>query len=305
MSGTKRPHYETLLTNIVVISVSLFTASLNLLVIVSISHFKQLHTSTNLLLLSLAVSDFFMGLFMSFQIDSCWFFGNLICSLCQYLIYIISSACVGNMVLISVDRYVAVCYPLHYSTKLTENRMKMCVCLCWTCSALYQGVYLKDNLQKPGRFNSCLGECVLYISYVAGLVDVVLSFILPITVIIALYIRVFVVAVSQARAVRSHITSVSLTQRSVKVSAKKSELKAARNLGVVIAVFLTCLCPFYCVSLTDQDTLFSAFAIYLYYLNSCLNPVIYAFFYSWFRKSVKLIITLKILQPDSSQTNVL
>ncbi|XP_026232578.1 trace amine-associated receptor 13c-like [Anabas testudineus] len=267
----------------------------------------QLHTPTNLLLLSLAFSDFFMGLLMCFQIDSCWFLGNFMCTLYQCLAYIISSVAVGTMVLISIDRYVAICHPLHYSTKFTEKRVKICVCLCWICSVIYQGLYLKDNLQQPGRFNSCVGECVIYINYIAGVVDVVLSFVVPITVIVVLYMRVFVVAVSQARAMRSHIAVVSL-QHSVKVTAMKSELKAARTLGVVVAVFLLCLCPYYCVSLTGQDTLLtasSAAVIYLYYLNSSLNPVIYAFLYPWFRKSIKLIITLKILQPDSCEANML
>ncbi|KAK2840303.1 hypothetical protein Q5P01_014043 [Channa striata] len=305
---TKRPHYQTMLINILLFSVSLLTTSLNLLVVISISHFKQLHSPTNLLLLSLAVSDFFMGLLMFFHIDGCWFLGNLVCNLYQYLAFIIGSVSVATMVLISVDRYVAICKPLRYSTEITQKRVKICISLCWICSIIYTGLYLKDNLKQPGRYISCFGECVIFINYIAGLADLVISFIVPISIIIVLYMRVFVVAVSQARAMRSHIAAVSL-QRSVKVLAKKSELKAARTLGVVVGVFLMCLCPYYIVSLTGQDTLLhassAAFVIYLYYFNSCLNPLIYAFLYPWFRKSIKLIVTLQILQPDSCEANML
>ncbi|XP_022596866.1 trace amine-associated receptor 13c-like [Seriola dumerili] len=303
---TKRPHFEAMLIYILVSSISPLTVTLNLLVIISISHFKQLHTSTNLLLLSLAVSDFFVGLHMFFQItatDDCWFLGDLMCVLYQYIAYIITSASVGNMVLISIDRYVAICDPLHYSTKVTQKRVKICVCLCWTGSIVLQSLNHKDTLKQPGRHNSCSGECILGITDIAGLTDLILTFIAPITVIVVLYMRVFVVAVSQARAMRSQVTAVTF------VTAKKSEIKAARALGVVVVVFLICLCPYYCVALTSQDNLMNTssatIVISLIYVNSCLNPIIYAFFYPWFRKSVRFIVILKILQPDSCDANIL
>ncbi|XP_039674268.1 trace amine-associated receptor 8a-like [Perca fluviatilis] len=304
-----RTHFEIILSYIILSSITLLTTTLNLLVIISISHFKQLHSPTNLLLLSLAVSDFFVGLLMFFQIeliDGCWFLGDLVCTLSYLLSCIITSASVGSMVLISIDRYVAICDPLHYSTKVTEKRVQVCVCLCWICSVIFQILVLKDNLKQPGRYNSCSGECVVVSDYIAGLVDLVVTFIGPVTVIIVLYMRVFVVAVSQARAMRSHIAAVTL-QGSVKVTAKSSEMKAARTLGVVIVVFLICLCPYYSVALTDNllNPVSAAFVICLYYFNSCLNPLIYSFFYPWFRKCLKLVVTFHILQPGSSETNIL
>ncbi|KAM9347762.1 trace amine-associated receptor 13c-like [Symphorus nematophorus] len=307
---TTHPHFVSILTYITLSSISLLTVTLNLLVIISISHFKQLCTPTNLLLLSLAVSDCFVGLIMFFQfvlsLDGCWFFGDLMCVVWCVLGYINSSASIGTMVLISVDRYVAICDPLHYSIKVTLKRVQICICLCWMCSVLCHSLLLKDNLKQPGRYNSCFGECVIVVDY--ALADLLLSFIGPVTVIVVLYMRVFVVAVSQARAMRSHIEAVT-RQCSVKAKAKKSEMKAARTLGVVVVVFLICMCPYFCIALAGQETLInasaSAFIVCLFFFNSCLNPLIYAFFYSWFRKCIIVIVTLKILQPDSCDTNIL
>uniref|UniRef100_A0A3Q3PY43 G-protein coupled receptors family 1 profile domain-containing protein n=1 Tax=Monopterus albus TaxID=43700 RepID=A0A3Q3PY43_MONAL len=304
-----RPHSDTMLIYIGMSSTDLLTASLNLLVIISISHFRKLHTPTNLLLLSLAVADFLVGLFVMplqiFLTEPCWFLGDLVCVLFYFLLSIILLASVVNMVLISVDRYVAICDPLRYPTKITQKRVQIFVLLCWICSVFYNFLLLYDNLKQPGRYNSCYGQCVINYN---GAVDVVLFFIIPITAIIILYMRVFVVAVSQARAMRSHIAAVTL-QRSVTATVKKSELKAARTLGVLVAVFLMCYCPSYCLTLSGYDIVMGSsintFIMFLVYFNSCLNPVIYAFFYPWFRKSVKLIITLEILQPNSCEANVL
>ncbi|XP_026232574.1 trace amine-associated receptor 13c-like [Anabas testudineus] len=295
-------HSVTLLTYTLLSFISVLTVTLNLLVIISISHFKQLHTPTNLLLLSLAVSDFFIGLLMLFQmmtISGCWLLGDLMCSLYYVMACISTSASIGNMVLISIDRYVAICYPLHYPSKVTQKRVQVCICLCWTCSALSNSLLQKDSLERPGRYTSCYGDCVFVVDYISGRVDLFLSLIGPVTIIVVLYMRVFLEAVTQARAMRSH---------TVTVSPKKSELKAARTLGVVIVVFLLCLCPYFSATLTGQDALFntsfSAFSICLLYFNSCLNPMIYALFYPWFRKSIKLIVTLQILQPGSCEVNI-
>ncbi|XP_038577214.1 trace amine-associated receptor 13c-like [Micropterus salmoides] len=305
------PRSEAVFLNTLLSSISLLTVALNLLVIISVSHFRQLHTPTNILLFSLAVSDLIVGLLLMplviLRITSCWFLGDGVCSLFMYVSYIIPCASVGVMVLISVDRYVAICHPLHYTTRITERRVKLCVCLCWFCSVFYSSLFVKYGVTQPDRYNSCYGECVVLVDHIAEAADLALTFVVTVTVIIVLYMRVFVVAVSQARAMRSHITAVTL-QSSVTLTTKKSELKAARTLGVLVVVFLICFFPYYGVTLAEDSllsTYFLTFAIYLFYFNSCLNPVIYAMFYPWYRKSVKLIVTLQILQSGSCETNIL
>ncbi|XP_054471651.1 trace amine-associated receptor 13c-like [Anoplopoma fimbria] len=305
------PHTEVMMISVLLSFVSLLTVALNLLVIISISHFRKLHSPTNLLILSLAIADLLVGLLLMpveiIYIDACWFLGDILCTLYYFVDYIITSASVANMVLISVDRYIAICDPLHYPTKVTKRRVQNCVCLCWIWSVIYRILLLHDHLYKPGRSNSCLGECVVVINYIAGVVDLIVTFTIPILVIIVLYMRVFVVAVSQARAMRSHIAST--VQRSRSVTVKKTEMKAARTLGFVILVFLFCFCPYYFPTMAGEETSVdassAAFEIWLTHFNSCLNPVIYAFCYPWFRKSIKLILTFQILKPGSCDANIL
>uniref|UniRef100_A0A3Q0RY34 G-protein coupled receptors family 1 profile domain-containing protein n=1 Tax=Amphilophus citrinellus TaxID=61819 RepID=A0A3Q0RY34_AMPCI len=292
--------------------VSIMTVALNLLVIISISHFRQLQTATNLLILSLAVSDLLVGfLLMPVEIiytEACWFLGDILCTLYYVVDYIITSASVASMVLISLDRYIAICDPLRYHSKVTKRTAQIYVCLCWVCSVIYRIVLLNDHLKKPGRSNSCIGECVVVINQIAGVIDLVFTFIIPISVIVVLYSRVFMVAVSQARNLRSQIAAVT-AQHSRTLSVKKPEIKAARTLGIVVVVFLFCFCPYYYPTLAGENTSIdasvAAFQLWLAHFKSCLNPVIYAFFYPWFRKSVKLILTLQTLKPGSRDSNIL
>ncbi|XP_015257261.1 PREDICTED: trace amine-associated receptor 13c-like [Cyprinodon variegatus] len=300
---TMQHPYVSLIIHLTISFISVLTVFLNLLVIISICHFKKLQSPTNILLLSLAISDCIVGFLISFQIaqiDDCWYLGDIICVLYVILDYVITTSSIGTMVLISVDRYVAICYPLYYPTKVTAERARVCVSLFWMCSILYNCVLFRDNLQHPGRYNSCSGECLVFLDYFGGVFDLLSSFICPVTVIIILYVRVFIVVVSQARAMKSHVASVSI-QGSVRVTAKKSEIKAAIILGIVVVVFLICTLPYFCITLIAENAAVSAsnVTVILFYVNSTLNPLMYALFYPWFRKSVKLIFTLQILKPDS------
>lgn len=224
-----------------------------------------------------------------------------------FLIAHIVSVSIGNIVLISVDRYVAICHPLHYPVKITMRRVKCCVCLCWISNAFDRVLFFKDEISKPGRSNSCVGQCAFVTDSLAQLVDFTLNFIVPIAVIVILYMRVFVVAVSQARAMRSHIAAIT-SNHSMNLTTKKSELKAARTLGILVVVYLICFCPYYIYSLVQKNvtsTSYAPFLVFLFYFNSCINPLIYALFYPWFRKAVKLIVTLQIVLPGSCEANIL
>uniref|UniRef100_A0A8C5GPI4 G-protein coupled receptors family 1 profile domain-containing protein n=1 Tax=Gouania willdenowi TaxID=441366 RepID=A0A8C5GPI4_GOUWI len=307
-----RSHSVSVLLHITLSSISVLTVTLNLLVIISISHFRKLHTPTNFLLLSLAVSDFSVGfvwIFLILLIDGCWFLGADWCVFNTVLGSVVASASIGTVVLISVDRFVAVCDPMHYQTKVTKNRAKICIVLCWVGSILFHCLRLSNIVENPGHgmilFQMNL-MCINHTNIHGGVIDLIFSFFIPVSIIVVLYVRVFMVAVSQAQAMRSHVTVVTL-QSSLKVN--RSELKAARALDVVVVVFLLCLTPFYFVSLTTGFGVKSVssyiFVILLFFFNSLLNPVIYVFLYPWFRKCVKCVFSLQILKSGSSEANIL
>ncbi|XP_051971819.1 trace amine-associated receptor 13c-like [Xyrauchen texanus] len=290
---------------------SAWTVFLNLLVIISISHFKKLHTPTNMLILSLAVADLLVGLIVIpiegiKLIETCWFFGDTYCGLFVTISGLLLSASLVHLILIAVDRYVAVCYPLLYPQKITITKTLMSICICWFSCLVYNfAIVFNNRYFDTSHRTVCYGKCIVMFSPAWSLTDLTLSFIFPCIVIITLYLRIFYVVHRQVKAINSLVKG---RKKVLESSARrKSESKAALTLGNVVTVYLLCWIPYYILSVTEQTVISSTTITILtwaLYINSGLNPLIYALFYSWFKLSIKHILTLKILQSASSLLDI-
>ncbi|KAM9495263.1 trace amine-associated receptor 13c-like [Clarias gariepinus] len=294
-------------------AVVLLTVCGNLLVIISVFHFKQLHTPTNTLVLSLAVSDFFVGAFVMspmfiWMIESCWKFGKSFCTVFWLISGFLTILSIYNITLIAVDRYLALSNPFFYMSRVSVKITRIIIVFEWCVVVAYilALLYSNGNLMN---FAMCPGECFLLLNDVWSVINLAFSFIFPLSVIIILYTLVFVIAKKHATAIRELNNHTRPNKQKITSKSMKSERKAAKVLGILVSVFLICLLPYFIYSLLGdlikiQTDTFQKLMI-VGCLNSTINPVIYALFYPWFRRCIKLIITLQIFQTDSAVINVL
>ncbi|XP_051767341.1 trace amine-associated receptor 13c-like [Ctenopharyngodon idella] len=304
----KRSRHEYSIMYVFFSLLSAWTVFLNLLVIISISHFKKLHTPTNLIILSLAVADLLMGLVMPIegirQIGTCWYFGDTFCRLYIIILGLLFSASLNNLILIAVDRYVAVCHPLLYPQKITTTKTLVSICLSWVCSSAYNTTLAINNgyFDTSLRTNMCYGECSVIMGFAWKVTDLFMAFIFPCTLIITLYLRIFHVAHQQVKVINSLMKSGKcVMEGSVR---RKSESKAALTLGIIVTIYLLCFIPYYICSMSVTSSTTISILTWIVYANSGLNPLVYALFYPWFKKTVKHILTFKIFQPASSLINI-
>ncbi|XP_028253747.1 trace amine-associated receptor 1-like [Parambassis ranga] len=261
---------------------SVVTICGNLLVIIFIIYFKQLHTPTNYFVLSLAVADLLIGVIvypfsMAFTLTSCLYHENLF------------------------YRYYAVCQPLTYRTKINTQVTVIMILVCWGVSALI-GIGITTAGYSQG---TCEGMCSVDVA-LANTMGPVFAFYFPAIVMLCIYLKIFLVAQKQVNSIQS--TNCQRAKSGAALS--KVERKATKTLAIVMGVFLLCLMPYFlCVvfqplaSNPPPVPLIEALN-WLTLSNSMLNPLIYAFFYSWFRSAFRMIISGKIFQGDSANSKL-
>ncbi|KAM9339683.1 trace amine-associated receptor 1-like [Symphorus nematophorus] len=270
----------------------------NLLVITSIIYFKQLHTPTNYLILSLAVADLLVGVLVlpfstMLAVSSCWYLQVLLCKVRGIFDIFLVASSIWNLCFISVDRYYAVCQPLRYRTKINVRVTVIMILVSWTVSA-FNAMSIIILGVSQGQSNA---RCVLFQNISLAVVVIAFGFYLPAFIMSVIYVKILMVAQRQARSIQN--TTCQRTK-----SESKMERKATKTLAIVMGVFLICWTPYFlCMTFNPLSNykipapVIAAFK-WLGWSNSMLNPFVYAFFYSWFRSAFRMIISGKIFQGD-------
>nr|XP_021324019.1 trace amine-associated receptor 10 isoform X2 [Danio rerio] len=296
-------------------AIALTTVCGNLLVIIAILHFKQLHTPTNYLILSLAVADLLIGGVvmppsMLRSIQTCWYLGDLFCKIHSSVDIMLCIASLLHISFISIDRYYAVCHPLQYRSKITPPVSFTMISLSWGLAAFvgFAMVFLQLNIMGSEDFYfdnvACNGACIIFQTPAASITSSFLAFGLPAVIAVSIYLKILLVARRQSKSIQSVSKKNSL-------SVNKSEGKATKTLAIIMGVFFISISPFFFCNLVDPfiDYTISpaVFDVLLWigYFNSLCNPFVYAFFYRWFRKALRIILLAKIFVVNSSQLDLM
>ncbi|XP_015249682.1 PREDICTED: D(1)-like dopamine receptor [Cyprinodon variegatus] len=304
----------------------------NTLVCAAVIKFRHLRSKvTNFFVISLAVSDLFVAVLVMpweaiTEVTDTWLFGGF-CDVWITFDIMCSTASILNLCIISVDRYWAIASPFKYERKMTHRVAFVMIGVAWMLSILISfipvqmnwhraqedmdggtmegvGTILGGNFTNTSHLNGttmATMSCVANLNKTYAISSSLISFYIPVLIMIATYTRIYRIAQTQIRRIASleraaeqaQIQGYGLNRNqqqlratdeaSLKSSFKK-ETKVLKTLSIIMGVFVFCWLPFFVLNCTVpfcdppcvSDTTFTVF-VWFGWANSSLNPVIYAF----------------------------
>nr|XP_020759646.1 motilin receptor [Odocoileus virginianus texanus] len=130
----------------------------NVVTVLLIGRYRDMRTTTNLYLGSMAVSDLLILLGLPFDLyrlwrSRPWVFGQLLCRLSLYVGEGCTYATLLHMTALAVERYLAVCRPLRARVLVTRRRVRALIAALWAVALLSAGpfFFLVGVEQDPGH----------------------------------------------------------------------------------------------------------------------------------------------------------
>lgn len=293
------PKWIGILEAVILFCIMILAVVGNFLVVAVVYRRRELRrTETHIFIVNLSLTDIFVALLcMPFSIITAvtqkWIFSNSLCQLNGFLNVFFLLTSILTLTAISIHKYIGVVQPT--KKKIFTRKRTICVVV-WVwfqafVTALTPILGWNSYEYIPGRTqcsvkvprNNKLSELTncLFI--------IVCGFVIPLGIMSFSYLKIFQTVKIHTKRVRSHSFG------SEEQSAFLNERRITITLFIILAVFLACWTPFSVLTLyatlagNELPKYFSVVAYWFGFLNSAMNPVIYALRTKEFRQGYRQI----------------
>ncbi len=304
----QRHLWEMILLGILLSLITLVTILGNLLVIVTVLTNHRLHNPTNYFILNLATADACLGLIvLPFStlstIYPIWPLGPEFCNVYIATDVTLCTVSILTLFAISMDRYFAVTVPLTYQRKVSSRLVWKVSAAIWTFSAViaYIPIHVGWNTMDGSIQNYDHPKaCEFKLNKGYALLVSIPTYFAPLIVICVVYAKVLFVTKKQVNEINK--LSVGGPAKSMLGNENKrqrqlvSDTKATITLASLVLAFAICWIPYFSL-FTAKPFLSSGInvhldltALWLGYVNSLINPFLYAYYNSAFRDAFVRIL---------------
>ncbi|MEQ2218793.1 hypothetical protein XENOCAPTIV_008253 [Xenoophorus captivus] len=289
-----------------VMSISVLGIALNIFVLMVFILHKKPCTVAEIYLTNLAAADLVLVSFLPFWAVSAWnkhewIFGRALCKMVNVGILMNVYCSIYFLVLVSIDRYLALVHPLSHETMRRPKFAKIGCVLVWFLGFLLSIPKLINRELAPHENITTCSENNTTILLVNELMVSVFAFFIPI----------FIITFSTLKILKT------LRGRSKeRAKTKKTDHKATILVLAVLLAFLICWVPFHLLKIpallshvgiltgcSSKTILYICGQIFTYlgFFNSVLNPILYVIVGKNFQKKFKELFG----QWDRKQTSTI
>ncbi|CAO1412877.1 unnamed protein product [Diamesa serratosioi] len=271
----------------------------NGLVVIVVAFNPMMRSTTNILIINLALSDLLFVIFCvpftaTDYILTNWPFGNFWCKFVQYMIVATCHGSVYTLVLMSLDRFLAVVHPISSISIRTEKNAIIAIIFAWflifTSAIPVAITHGEVSYVHKGQPNTaCLFLSEEGYSHVAFQISFFLSsYVIPLAIIILLYVVLL-----------SRLWKGGPGGSKGSKESRRGKKRVTRMVVFVVLAFAICWLPIQIVLVLKSLRLYetTTFTVsiqiishVLAYTNSCVNPFLYAFLSENFRKAFRKIM---------------
>ncbi|XP_038077145.1 beta-1 adrenergic receptor-like [Patiria miniata] len=257
--------------------------TLNPICVVMLHRASGIQETTKVFMASLTVSDICIGLFwvlpeLTQHFNRKWVLGSFLCTVWGVTSTYLGGLSMFSLVLMTVDRFVAIVYSLRYPTLMTLKKAKTIVAITWSMTLaigiIAFGIFL-PHVISPSAPRKCIftSDNNIYTSIVVSAIAISL------VTIVILYMYILNVARQQARRIAAqNQINVDLGDQN---APQRVSTKSATTVFIITMTVFICWLPsiiFSVISLTpgvQPPPLFKLITNFIFATNSWLNVVVY------------------------------
>ena len=282
---------------------------LNSLTLIVLRRMRELKPVTRVFLTSMTVADlislvFHIPIFISTIVNE-WPFGDIACKVTSLTGLMVNILYYINLPMVTVERYIAVAWPLRYPSLVTVKRSRIAVLGVWSFALLMTivGNFLAPHAQYVHVYHVCIpssgSETTTYHTEkmsskpleIMGLLIITSA---PVALSLVLFLRLYKIS-------RAHVARLGDQNRNVSwnTTVLSMERKTFITFFFMTICVTFCMIPNVVVSIFIQiDTnynnyWFVCFAQLMYLANTIVNVVVYYWRTVAFRETVKKVISCR------------
>lgn len=246
---------------------------------------RRLLTSANWFVMSLSMADFLIGLFLPSMAAFCSFNKTMCDVRLFYTFYnAMMSIAVLSIFAMTLDRFLGIVHPLRYQHWMTPKRVGIIIGSAWLIPVIlsflpytWAGADTKTRTEIQAIYTSAM----LFI----------FEFFPPV-IMLLMYTRILHTAHRHARQTAVQINQLKFNNQFASRSSRNRTERSIRVIGAVILVFVGCwlldiyksICWHYKVC--DIDIIIVNVSVILLFVNSAVNPLVYALLKNDFRREL-------------------